>query len=126
MGIESKQLKNAMIPVTMNQYTTDYCKVDKLPSFENLNKILNGKIVDSYKHVPRMRIPTVHAYTNRYHYRLGNIDRSSRNRRKPYEMSRVYNCKENGCIKGYESISHLNTHIRRKGHGIPLTKADFQ
>ena len=50
----------------------------------------------------------------------------TRKRRRPQQMLRYYDCQDPACHKAYESISHLNTHIKRKGHGNPLSKTDFK
>ena len=61
-------------------------------------------------------------------FNLGHLSarNQTRKRRRPQQMRRYYNCQEPGCHKAYESISHLNTHIRRKSHGPPLSKSDFK
>lgn len=38
-------------------------------------------------------------------------------RKKHNEVDRRFQCGFNGCTKSYSSISHLNTHIHRLGHG---------
>ena len=41
------------------------------------------------------------------------------------KVDRMYRCLFEGCTKAYGSISHLNTHRKRKEHGMPLSKHDF-
>ena len=48
-----------------------------------------------------------------------------RQRRRPSEMVRIYKCNFDACTKAYSSISHLNTHIKNKTHGLPKKKTDF-
>eukprot|EP00835_Amoeboradix_gromovi_P007125 NODE_1076_length_1433_cov_0.376312.p1 type:complete len:147 gc:universal NODE_1076_length_1433_cov_0.376312:928-1368(+) len=106
-----------------------------LPSFRKLNEILFSNREDfvdamhvKLKPKPQMSCRSNSSrYTNlNYYTKLPSApERIGRARRRPDEMKRFYGCRQNGCAKAYESISHLNTHIRRKNHGKPLTKADF-
>lgn len=111
-----------------------------LPSFRKLNEILfsnrqeiigpvlKAKMQPSLKPKPQIVSRADSSlYSNlRYYTKLPCApERIGRARRRPDQMQRFYGCRQNGCSKAYESISHLNTHIRRKGHGKPLTKVDF-
>ena len=49
-----------------------------------------------------------------------------RPRRKYDQVQRRFSCPYPNCKKSYGSISHLNTHIRQKGHGKPLRTSDFK
>eukprot|EP00835_Amoeboradix_gromovi_P006763 NODE_875_length_3523_cov_0.099007.p3 type:complete len:113 gc:universal NODE_875_length_3523_cov_0.099007:3186-2848(-) len=40
-------------------------------------------------------------------------------------VTRLFNCRYPGCNKSYGTISHLNTHRKRKGHGEAQSKRDF-
>lgn len=50
--------------------------------------------------------------------------RATSKRRPSNKIDRIYPCTE--CDKSYGSISHLNTHRKRKQHGVPLNKGFFQ
>jgi hypothetical protein len=53
---------------------------------------------------------------------------NKRPRRRYDEVDRTYKCgwkeeegEKKGCLKGYETLSHLNTHIQKKKHGSKRT-----
>lgn len=98
----------------------------KLPPIKTLIHYLDNR--HSQRHyVPPSQSYGLHQYAGMDTH-SGTSDMSNkriRPRRRPDEMERLYACREKGCTKAYESISHLNTHIKRKGHGRPLTKSDF-
>ena len=106
-----------------------------LPSFRKLNELLftaRQEPVLPFKANLKPKVQLLcRTDTNRltkiqYYTKLPSApERIGRIRRRPDQMQRFYGCRQNGCVKAYESISHLNTHIRRKSHGKPLTKSDF-
>ncbi len=53
-------------------------------------------------------------------------DFTKRKRRKFDQMERIYDCDYLGCLKSYETISHLNTHRQLKNHGHSLSIDDFE
>ncbi len=42
-----------------------------------------------------------------------------------FEDDKPYYCDYNNCFRRYTSISHLNSHRKRKQHGPPKKKADY-
>lgn len=36
-------------------------------------------------------------------------------------MTRIYTCNWQDCDKGYETLNHLNTHVKIQSHGLKRT-----
>eukprot|EP00834_Sanchytrium_tribonematis_P008564 NODE_1048_length_2472_cov_0.942267.p1 type:complete len:153 gc:universal NODE_1048_length_2472_cov_0.942267:1723-1265(-) len=127
--------------MTKTEQTTSTSNNITLPPISNLMKLLERK---NAVHASMSNVHQTHVYKLHEKHSakpaIKSVSHSSkssrssdthsenklaRTRRKPQEMERMYACRQPGCYKAYESISHLNTHIRRKNHGKPLSKSDF-
>lgn len=61
-----------------------------------------------------------------YYHQVPENRAPRRFRRRYNQIDRIFPCTFPGCAKSYGLLNHLNTHIKKKGHGTCKSKAEFQ